>query len=64
MLFGALPSLVNVPKSHVVGFELSVNYKPEWLKGLTIAPAVSYQDSEIDTDNKNVCEPPPAVLPL
>jgi outer membrane receptor protein involved in Fe transport len=60
VLFGALPSLVNVPQSHVVGFELSLNYKPEWLKGLTISPAVSYQDSEIDTSDKNVCEPPPA----
>ncbi|HWA61935.1 MAG TPA: TonB-dependent receptor [Caulobacteraceae bacterium] len=59
-LFGALPSLVNVPKSHVIGFELSGTYAPDWLPGLTITPAVSYQFSKIDTSSKNVCAPPPA----
>jgi outer membrane receptor protein involved in Fe transport len=59
-LFGALPSLVNVPASHVIGFEVSAIYAPDWMKGLTISPAVSYQDSEIDTSSKNVCAPPPA----
>jgi iron complex outermembrane receptor protein len=48
-IFGALPALVNVPKSHVIGFELSGNYQPEWLHGLTITPAVSYQNSKVDT---------------
>jgi outer membrane receptor protein involved in Fe transport len=47
-IFGALPSLVNVPKSHVVGFELSGVLQPEFLHGLTITPAVSYQNSRID----------------
>jgi outer membrane receptor protein involved in Fe transport len=46
--FGALPELVNVPHSHVIGFELSGAYTPEWLKGLTITPAVSYQSSRVD----------------
>lgn len=59
-LFGSLPSLVNVPKSHVVGFELNAIYAPDWLPGLTVTPAVSYQQSEIDTSGKNTCAPPPA----
>jgi outer membrane receptor protein involved in Fe transport len=59
-LFGALPSLVNVPASHVIGFEVSAIYAPDWMKGLTISPAVSYQESQIDTSSKNVCAPPPA----
>ncbi|HEY2706821.1 MAG TPA: TonB-dependent receptor [Caulobacteraceae bacterium] len=59
-LFGALPSLVNVPKSHVIGFELSGAYSPDWLKGLTITPAISYQNSRIDRSSKDTCAPPPA----
>jgi outer membrane receptor protein involved in Fe transport len=47
-VFGPLAELVNVPKSHVIGFELSGTYTPEWLKGLSIVPAVSYQYSHID----------------
>lgn len=60
VLFGALPSLVNVPKSHVIGFELSGSYTPNWLEGLTISPAVSYQHSRIDSSGQNTCAPPPA----
>jgi iron complex outermembrane recepter protein len=59
-VFGALPALVNVPKSHVIGFEFSGVYKPDWLPGLTITPAVSFQDSRIDKSSKNTCDPPPA----
>ena len=59
-LFGALPSLVNVPKSHVIGFELSGAYSPEWFRGLTITPALSYQYSRVDTSSANTCAPPPA----
>ncbi len=62
-VYGALPTLVNVPKSHVIGFELSGVYSPEWLKGLTITPSVSYQYSQVDTSSKNVCNPPPAQNP-
>jgi outer membrane receptor protein involved in Fe transport len=47
-IFGPLPELVNVPKSHVIGFEMSGTYAPEWLRGLTVVPAVSYQYSHID----------------
>jgi outer membrane receptor protein involved in Fe transport len=47
-IFGPLAELVNVPKSHVIGFELSAIYSPHWLSGLTITPAVSYQASRID----------------
>jgi iron complex outermembrane receptor protein len=47
-IFGPLAELVNVPKSHVIGFELSGTYAPGWLRGLTIVPAVSYQYSHID----------------
>ena len=60
VLFGALPSLVNVPKSHVIGFEVSGIYRPDWLEGLTVTPAVSFQYSEIDTSKKATCAPPPA----
>lgn len=45
-VFGALSALVNVPHSSVRGFELSAIWKP--VEGLTIAPAVSYQDSSVD----------------
>jgi iron complex outermembrane recepter protein len=57
-LVGSLPALVNVPKSHVVGFELSGSYVPKWLNGLTITPAVSYQHTGIDRSSKNVCTAP------
>jgi len=46
-VFGPLPALVNVPKSHVQGFEISAVWEP--IEGLRIAPAVSYADSEVDT---------------
>jgi iron complex outermembrane receptor protein len=47
--FGALPSLVNVPRSHVIGFELSGAWTPRFLEGLTVTPSVSYQHSRIDS---------------
>ena len=59
-LFGSLAALVNVPKSHVIGFELSGAYAPQWLEGLTLTPAVSYQYSAVDKSSKNTCAPPPA----
>jgi outer membrane receptor protein involved in Fe transport len=46
LIFGALPALVNVPKSHVKGFEVNGAWRP--FVGLTISPALSYADSEID----------------
>ncbi|WP_293675897.1 TonB-dependent receptor [uncultured Phenylobacterium sp.] len=46
LIFGALPALVNVPKSHVKGFEVSGAWRP--VTGLTITPSISYSDSEID----------------
>jgi iron complex outermembrane receptor protein len=58
-LYGALPVLVNVPKSDVKGFEFSAVYAPEWLKGFTLMPSVSYQYSQVDKSSKNVCNPPP-----
>ncbi|HLZ82320.1 MAG TPA: TonB-dependent receptor, partial [Caulobacteraceae bacterium] len=63
VVYGALPALVNVPKSHVIGFELNGTYAPEWLRGLVIAPAVSYQFSKIDRSSRNSCSPPPAQTP-
>jgi outer membrane receptor protein involved in Fe transport len=47
-VFGALSELVNVPHSHVIGFELSGVVAPKFLEGLTITPSVSYQNSRID----------------
>lgn len=45
-VFGPLPALVNVPESHVVGFEVSGVWRP--IDGLRISPAVSYSKSKID----------------
>lgn len=45
-VFNALPRLVNIPKSHVIGFELSAIWRP--IEGLTITPDVSYSHSRID----------------
>ena len=45
-VFGPLPNLINVPKSHVLGFELSAIWQP--MRGLTITPSISDADSRID----------------
>ncbi len=45
-LFGALGKLINIPQSHVAGFEVSAVWEP--IPGLTLAPVVSYADSRID----------------
>jgi iron complex outermembrane recepter protein len=50
-IFGALPALVNVPKSHVKGFELNGVWEP--VSGLSIRPAVSYSASKIEGDYFN-----------
>ncbi|HKY80673.1 MAG TPA: TonB-dependent receptor [Sphingobium sp.] len=42
---GTLETLVNIPKSHVVGFELSANWRP--FDGLTIAPSITLTKSKI-----------------
>lgn len=47
-IFGPLAELVNVPNSHVIGFELSGDWAPEAIKGLTLTPSISYQKSRID----------------
>jgi iron complex outermembrane receptor protein len=47
-VFGALAELVNVPHSHVFGFEASAIIAPHFLDGLTITPSLSYQNSRID----------------
>ena len=47
-VFGALAELVNVPNSHVFGFEMSAILAPKFMDGLTITPSVSYQNSRID----------------
>jgi outer membrane receptor protein involved in Fe transport len=46
-IFGALPALVNVPNSHVIGFEVSGVWQP--VHGLTITPSVTYAHSNIDS---------------
>jgi iron complex outermembrane recepter protein len=50
-IFGALPSLVNVPESHVLGYELIANWMP--VQGLTISPSISYADTEVDGTFRN-----------
>jgi outer membrane receptor protein involved in Fe transport len=63
VVYGSLPALVNVPKSHVIGFEFSGGYQPDWFKGLVITPSVSYQYSKVDRTSRNTCAPPPAQDP-
>jgi outer membrane receptor protein involved in Fe transport len=50
-IFGSLPALVNVPESHVQGFEVVANWSP--IQGLRISPSVSYSESEVDGDFRN-----------
>jgi outer membrane receptor protein involved in Fe transport len=50
-VFGSLPALVNVPESHVKGFELVATWMP--VAGLTIAPSVSFADTEVDGEFRN-----------
>ena len=54
-VFGSLQALVNVPQSHVTGFELSAQWVPEILHGLSITPLVSYQDTKVDKSSSNTC---------
>ena len=42
---GVLETLLNIPKSRVVGFELSANWQP--FAGLRLSPAVSYANSKV-----------------
>jgi outer membrane receptor protein involved in Fe transport len=44
-IFGDLTKLVTIPKSRVIGFEASANWRP--VPGLLINPAVTYADSKI-----------------
>jgi outer membrane receptor protein involved in Fe transport len=48
IVFGNLEALVNIPKSHITGFEASASWRP--VTGLTIAPSVTYVASRIDGD--------------
>jgi outer membrane receptor protein involved in Fe transport len=51
LVFGSLPALVNVPESHVIGFELSGVWMP--FEGMRISPSVSYANTEIDGTFRN-----------
>lgn len=44
--FGALEGLINIPRSHVLGAEVSATIRP--YAGLTIAPSVSFVKSKIE----------------
>lgn len=50
-VFGALPALVNVPKSRVVGFELSALARPT--ERFTLSGGVSYANSKVRGDYFN-----------
>jgi outer membrane receptor protein involved in Fe transport len=50
-IFGSLPALVNVPKSHVIGFDTSVAW--QIFEGFTVRPSVSYAKSRIDGTFRN-----------
>jgi len=45
-IFGTLEGLINIPKSHISGFELSATARP--VRGLTISPAVTLVASKIE----------------
>jgi iron complex outermembrane recepter protein len=46
IIFGNLEALVNIPKSHIKGFEASAVWRPR--DGLTITPSMTYVASQID----------------
>jgi len=50
-VFGPLASLVNVPKSHIMGFDAGVTLQP--VDGLSLSGTVAYIDSEIDDNFEN-----------
>lgn len=50
-VFGPLAALVNVPESHVFGFDASLSATP--MDGLTFSGGVAYVDSQIDGDFSN-----------
>lgn len=47
-LLGVLNKLVNIPKSHVAGAELQINWRP--LRSLTLGASGSYAGSRIDSN--------------
>ena len=50
-VFGSLPALVNVPDSHVVGWEACATWEP--IDGFVFSPSISYAKSEIDGHFRN-----------
>lgn len=50
-LFGNLPALVTIPKSHVTGGELNLNWRP--IAGLTINGGVTYVAARVNHDAAN-----------
>ena len=53
-LFGNLPALVTIPKSHVTGGEINLNWRP--VSGLTINGGVTYVDARVDHDAANAAQ--------
>jgi iron complex outermembrane receptor protein len=47
-VFGPLLTLVNIPKSHIIGAELQAQWRP--ISGLTITPDFTYIYSRVDGD--------------
>jgi iron complex outermembrane receptor protein len=50
-IVGIVGTLVNVPKSHIDGFELSATWQP--VRGLTLTPGVTMVQSQIDGNFTN-----------
>jgi outer membrane receptor protein involved in Fe transport len=50
-LLGALPALINVPKSEIKGAEAQINFYPT--KGLTLTAAATYLDSKVTSSFTN-----------
>ena len=47
-VFGPLEALLNIPKSHVIGFEVDGTWRP--IQGLRIAPSISLVNSRLDSE--------------
>jgi outer membrane receptor protein involved in Fe transport len=51
-IFGTLETLLNIPKSHIEGFETNAVWSP--LPGLSVSPAITLVKSQIDGDFVNL----------
>jgi outer membrane receptor protein involved in Fe transport len=55
LIFGNLPVLVNIPKSHVTGAEVELSWHPN--ESFRMSAGLTYVDSRVDVDPKNPIDP-------